>query len=158
MFGSFKMNTVIGFRKAKPQDANFLLKLRIAAMHQHLVKAGIVMTEAQHRMRVSEFYFDSQLILKKQTPMGLIKIGVLSESLHIRQFQIVPKFQGFGIGSMVLELLKKKAISLCLPITLNVLENNPAKNLYLRKGFQVENSNQLESRMIWNNPMTNKKN
>ena len=143
------MDAVIGFRRAIPEDLNFLLELRIASMHQHLVNAGIVMTEQQHRMRVDEFYHQSQLILKNRHPIGLIKLASLTESLHIRQFQILPKFQGVGIGSMVLDLVKKKALAVDLPITLNVLLTNPAKQLYQRNGFVSEDYNEIECKMIW---------
>ena len=56
----------------------------------------------------------------------------------------MPKFQGKGIGSMVLSVTKKRALQLCLPITLNVLLKNPARALYLRHGFQVVNKNRIE--------------
>jgi hypothetical protein len=35
-------------------------------------------------------------------------------------------------------------LQLCLPITLNVLINNPARGLYLRHGFQVEKKTRIE--------------
>lgn len=143
------MSAIIGFRKAVPGDKEFLVDLRIAAMNEHLIQAKIFMDHQQHALRVNEFFNDSHLILKGGEPIGLLKLGLLSKSLHIRQFQILPKFHGLGIGSKVLEVVKKKADALTLPITLNVLLNNPAKQLYLRHGFIVEHKNDFEYHMKW---------
>jgi GNAT superfamily N-acetyltransferase len=79
--------------------------------------------------------------------MGVIAANGPTKSLHIRQLQILPEFQGKGIGSKVLQVVKKRALQLQLPITLNVLLKNPARALYLRHGFQIEGKNKLEFKM-----------
>ena len=145
------MNALIGFRKAIPEDVDFLVELRIASMNKHLVAAGIVMTHNQHRLTINEFFNDSHLILNNKNPIGLLKIGVLPQRLHIRQFQIMPQFHRMGIGSMILGVVKKKAVALNVAITLNVLLSNPAKKLYQRQGFMSEAFSQLECTMRWDN-------
>jgi len=109
-------------------------------MDEHLLEAGINMTIEQHHSRVVEFFEDSYLIYLNQIKIGVIKLGVEAGAYHIRQLQILPEFQGKGLGSKVLEICKKKAREKQLSLTLNVLKNNPAKNLYLRNGFQIESS------------------
>lgn len=143
------MKFTIGFRKVKNDDISFLLELRRKTMTQHLLAAGIRMSDEQHIERIKEFFYESQIILVDRKPVGLLKMGVVAlkgkhKSLHIKQLQIMPKFQGKGIGSKILSLVKKRALQLSLPITLNVLLKNPARGLYLRHGFQVENKNRLE--------------
>ncbi len=143
------MKFTIGFRKVKHEDLDFLLELRRKSMTKHLLAAGIRMTKEQHLERIKEAYYESQIILYDRKPIGVVKFGVLSlkgttKSLHIRQLQIMPKYQGKGIGSKVLSVVKKRALQLCLPITLNVLLKNPARALYLRHGFQVKSKNKLE--------------
>lgn len=145
------MSALIGFRKAIPEDVNFLVALRIASMHEHLAEAGIIMTDNQHRLTINQFFNDSHLILINNKPIGLLKIAVLPQRLHIRQFQIMPQFHRMGIGSMVLGAVKKKAVALNLGITLNVLLSNPAKKLYQRQGFMSEAFSQLECTMRWDN-------
>lgn len=146
------MKFTVGFRKALPDDIDFLLSLRKRSMTQHLLAAGIKMTNDQHMERIKEFYQQTHIILVDRKPVGLLKLGVVSlndmeKSLHIRQLQIMPAFQGKGIGSAALDVVKKRALQLCLPITLNVLLKNPARALYLRHGFQVVNKNKLEFQM-----------
>ena len=98
---------------------------------------------------LKSFFYDSQIILIDRKAEGLVKLGVVSlngteKTLHIRQLQISPKYQGKGIGSKVLSVVKKRALQLHLPITLNVLLKNPARALYLRHGFQVTSKNKIE--------------
>ena len=76
---------------------------------------------------------------------------MLADRIHIRQFQILPSFHGKGVGSFVLDVTKKKARERKLPVTLNVLLDNPAKSLYLRHGFYVEEQLKLEYKMRCDN-------
>tara|TARA_R110001583_G_scaffold86499_1_gene225886 strand:+ start:11106 stop:11573 length:468 start_codon:yes stop_codon:yes gene_type:complete len=146
------MKFTIGFRKVKHDDVEFLLRLRKKSMSAHLVKAKIKLTNEQHLERIKDHYYDSHIILRDRKPIGVLKMGVIAvngpiQSLHIRQLQILPEFQGEGIGSKVLMVVKKRALQLQLSITLNVLLKNPARGLYLRHGFQIEGKNKLEFKM-----------
>jgi len=146
------MKFTIGFRSVKHEDIDFLLLLRKKSMSKHLANAKIKLTNEQHLERIKEHYYDSHIVLRNRKPIGLIKLGVVSlkgteKSLHIRQLQILPEYQGKGIGSKILAVVKKRALQLQLPITLNVLLKNPARGLYLRHGFQIEGKNKLEFQM-----------
>ena len=146
------MKFTIGFRAVKHEDLDFLLSLRKKSMNKHLANANIKLTNEQHLERIKEHYYDSHIILRDRKPIGLLKLGVVklkdtNKSLHIRQLQILPQYQGQGIGSKVLSVVKKRALQLQLPITLNVLLKNPARGLYLRHGFQIEGKNKVEFQM-----------
>lgn len=143
------MKFTVGFRKVRDDDIDFLLALRKKTMTKHLLVAGITMSNEQHLERVKDCYYESHIILVDRKPIGLVKLGVVSlngteKSLHIKQLQILSTHQGKGIGSKVLTVVKKRALQLHLPITLNVLLKNPARALYLRHGFQVTSKNKLE--------------
>jgi len=137
----------IGFRQAQQADIPFLLRLRKATMGEHLISAGLNLSEQQHLERINEYFDDSSIILMDRQPIGLIKLGLMAGKLHIRQLQISPIYQGKGIGSKVLTLAKAKAKQLELPLTLNVLLSNPVISLYLRHGFVVTGQNDLEYQM-----------
>lgn len=146
------MKITIGFRAVKHEDLDFLLKLRKKSMSKHLARAKIKLTNEQHLERIKENYYDSHIVLRNRKPIGLLKFGVISlksgeKSLHIMQLQILPEYQGQGVGSKILSVVKKRALQLQLPITLNVLLKNPARGLYLRHGFQIEGKNKLEFQM-----------
>lgn len=146
-------NSKISFRQANESDRGFLLSLRKASMNDHLIEAGIVLNDQQHLQRIDEFFTDSHLILRDNEPIGLLKLGLFSDRIHIRQFQILPNFHGLGIGSLILTMIKRKAIEKQVSITLNVLLDNPAKQLYLRHDFTVSGVNELEYQMRWQRPI-----
>jgi len=137
----------IGFRQAQQSDIAYLLQLRKNSMGKHLIAAGLNLSDQQHLERINECYVDSSIILLNKQPIGLIKLGVLPDKLHIRQLQISPEYQGKGVGGNVIALVKNKAKELKLPLTLNVLLANPAISLYLRHGFVVTGQNDLEYQM-----------
>lgn len=146
------MKFTIGFRAVKHEDLDFLFVLRKKSMSKHLATAKIKLTNEHHLERIKEHYYDSHIILRDRKPIGVVKLGIVSlkgteKSLHIRQLQILPEYQGKGIGSKVIVIVKKKALQLQLPITLNVLLKNPARGLYLRHGFQIEGKNKVEFQM-----------
>lgn len=144
-----KRAAVISFRQAVQVDRAFLLILRKASMDQHLQMAGIYLDDKAHLKRIDEFFADSHLILIENDSIGLLKLGLFTDKIHVRQFQLLPDYQGLGIGGRVLDLVKRKAQEKQLDITLNVLLDNPAKALYLRHGFVVTERNALEFKMRW---------
>ena len=103
------MKAEIGFKRAEKADREFLLTLRKSTMTEHLLKANIKLTDEQHMMRIDEHFADSFIILFNGEPIGLVKLGVLSDRLHIRQLQILGEFCNIGIGTKVLNLVKEKA-------------------------------------------------
>lgn len=116
-------------------------------MSEHLDAAGFDMNKAKHIARIKEAFTDSHIILVKDTPVGLIKLGLIAENLHIRQFQIMPHVQNKGIGTQVLKVVKAQGIKLKRNVSLNVLLKNPAKILYEKHGFIVVGQNELEYQM-----------
>ena len=118
-------------------------------MDEHLQSAGLYFDDTAHLLSIDEFFSDSYLISYQNKVIGLLKLGLFTDKIHLRQFQLLPQYQRLGIGSRVLELVKRKAQEKQLAITLNVLLKSPAKQLYLRHDFVVMNSNKLEYQMRW---------
>ena len=143
------MGQTIRFRRAVSKDKPFLLTLRQLTMNDYLKSAGIETSDRYHLSRIDEYFDDSNIIELGEQPIGLLKLSFIKNNIHIRQFQIMPEFQGQGIGSRILTLTQKKAEERGLGVTLNVLLANPALALYQRKGFRVVGQNTLEFQMRW---------
>ncbi|GAA5140151.1 GNAT family N-acetyltransferase [Thalassotalea piscium] len=143
------MKAEISFKRATTEDKGFLLELRKLSMGQHLAAAGINLSDDEHLQRINEFFQESFVIQYNGKSIGVVKLGLLPDRLHIRQLQILPEFHNGGIGSKVVTLVKQKASERLLPVTLNVLLKNPAKRLYDREGFIVEGQSDLEYKMRW---------
>lgn len=57
--------------------------------------------------------------------------------INIHDLAVLPKARGKGVGTKLIEAVTKKAMKMdCCKVTLEVLENNPARNLYEREGFE----------------------
>jgi ribosomal protein S18 acetylase RimI-like enzyme len=58
--------------------------------------------------------------------------------LYVTDLQVLPELQSRGVGTAVLRELMAKAVTLGLPVTLDVLRvNRRAQRLYERLGFRV---------------------
>lgn len=57
--------------------------------------------------------------------------------INIHDLVVQPDFRGMGIGEALLSLVEEKAVQAnCCKITLEVREDNRARNLYKRVGFE----------------------
>ncbi|GAB5410474.1 MAG: GNAT family N-acetyltransferase [Balneolaceae bacterium] len=57
--------------------------------------------------------------------------------INIHDLGVIPEARGKGIGKALIRGITEKAEQLdCCKVTLEVLENNPARNLYEREGFE----------------------
>lgn len=69
--------------------------------------------------------------------IGAIWVVSHSNHLRLREIQILPEFQGQGIGTCLIGDLILRARREHLPIRLVVIESNRARVLYERLGFRV---------------------
>ena len=113
-------------------------------MTEHLHAANIATDDDYHLLRIMESFEDSSLILLSNQPIGLLKLGQSQSKIHIRQFQILPKYQNQGLGGIILEQLIESAQKKDKALTLFVLKNNPAKRLYAKHGFQIEEEDDVQ--------------
>ena len=62
---------------------------------------------------------------------------------------ILPEHRGAGIGTFLIDDLKKEAVRLQLPFVLRVEFFNPAMRLYSRLGFVKTREMQIYHEMVW---------
>lgn len=88
------------------------------------------------------------LIEHDGVPVGFLSLSRDMRALFIRELQIAESFQGRGAGSwaidQVIDLARKERRP---ALRLTVFENNPARNLYERKGLQVRGADECFLRM-----------
>ena len=77
----------------------------------------------------------------------MIKVVRNSDCWKLVQFQLLPQYQGRGIGTKLLEELIADAQANRVAITLSVLKVNPARSLYQRLGFRVTADNERSYEM-----------
>ena len=121
------------WRRAAPGDRPFLLALRRQTMSDYLALVGQAMTEQQHQARVDYRFDCCHLLICGSQAVGMVKYELLAERLQLMQLQILPEWQGRGLGGAVLGRLAELAGA--RPVCLSVLKSNPAARLYRRLGF-----------------------
>lgn len=134
-------------KQATEHDKPFLLELRKSTMVEHLEAMGIYLTEEQHVARSEESLDCVQIIECRGQRAGMVKTRKTDQSLEIMQLQVMPEFQGRGIGRGVLQLFTEQATSCSKATILSVLKKNPAKRLYEKFGFQVVGEDRYEFHM-----------
>lgn len=138
-------------RKAEGTDIAFLLHLRNESMDTHLKQMGIHLSDQEHLERVKHGFEGAEIILVNQERAGLLKRKVGGNQVELLQFQLLPRFQGKGLGTKVLTEFIQQVKSKGQHLTLKVLKKNPAKLLYERLGFVVFDEDQHEFYMEFKN-------
>jgi len=89
-------------------------------------------------------YFDEkwkaagyQIIQVEGKPVGTLWTIEEKDHIWLRELQVLPEFQGRGIGTTLMKRELKKAKVRELPIRLRVLKTNRASHFYERLGFSV---------------------
>ncbi len=96
--------------------------------------------------RLRENHFD--LIAKFEDKIeGIIEVRSYS---HICLLFVAPEFQKRGIGTQLLEKQLDEARHLNVPVRLQVLRENLARQLYERLGFIVTGKTETHYLMEWN--------
>jgi len=128
--------------KATTSDKAYLLSLRKLTMTEHLERVGRFYSNEQHLARIEMHYDFAKIIYFKSEKVGTIKYLIHEQSIEIMQIQIHPKYQGKGLGKIVINHLINQANK--KPVKLSVLKGNPAKILYESLGFKIIDENKQE--------------
>ena len=131
-------------RPAVETDIDFLLDLRLVTMDAHLRAMGVCFSREQHRERVLLEFEHARVITVNDEAIGMVKYLRKDDALHLQQLQVLPEWQGRGIGRQVMDHLIALAEADGLPVTLTVLKKNPALALYQRCGFEQVGEDEFE--------------
>lgn len=129
--------SAIELREARESDVPFLLKLRALALEPHEEKAGLKPSEERRLERVRAHFESGQIIELEGQAIGVIKVVRSPEQWKLLQVQVLPQYQGRGIGTEVVLGVLDRAREAKKAVVLTVLKENPARRLYERVGFKV---------------------
>ena len=78
-----------------------------------------------------------QILQVGRVDVGVLAVDERADEIYVAKIQLLPQWQGRGIGSSVIESLIERGAATNKPVTLRVLRTNPrATALYARLGFQ----------------------
>ena len=129
--------TGLSYRKALVSDLSYLLWLRKQTMDEHLMESGMSLSDEVHLLRINYLFDQAQVIVLEGQDIGLLKVDEQGSNIEIVQIQIDPKFQGKGIGRQVVSNVIDKSKVLKKNVSLSVLKENKARELYQRIGFKI---------------------
>jgi GNAT superfamily N-acetyltransferase len=82
-------------------------------------------------------------------PIGAIGLKDRAEYLQLVELQILPEYQGRGVGSALLRAQMEHAQRTQRSIALRVLLENRARSLYARHGFVISGRTETHYLMEW---------
>lgn len=114
-----------------PLFAEFITKTNMASYY---LTRGIIWDHNQFLNSWEEL--ENYEIYLDQTRVGVLRFSYSGETTFLRDFQLLPEFQGRGIGTKCLDLVVEHGLSCqSTKLVLRVFSENPAINLYESKGF-----------------------
>lgn len=128
--------TDVTFRPATEKDLEFLRALRLATMREVVLRHRPWREEEQDQ-RVMAHFDSGRIILREGREIGLLKVVREADHFHLVQIQLLPDFQGRGIGTAIIQSLQEECGALGLPIVLEVYLSNRSIDLYSRLGFAI---------------------
>jgi ribosomal protein S18 acetylase RimI-like enzyme len=126
-------------RPATQCDPTFLLDLHRTTMRAVIEKAwgwdeNWQKSDLEKRLAECDVY----VLSMASKPIGALFLERRPGSIYVRELQVVPEFQGQGIGTSVLRQVINDAAAKNKCVALQVaIENVGARRLYERLGFQV---------------------
>lgn len=127
----------IEFRDATESDVPFLLALRKTTMDTHIRTVGLTPDDESHLQRIYHRFDCAKIIIFQSKSAGLFKAVKECDAWDLVQIQILPEFQGMGVGERIISDLLIEASNKDVLVKLSVFKNNPAQKLYQRLGFEI---------------------
>jgi GNAT superfamily N-acetyltransferase len=93
---------------------------------------------------------NTSVIVVDGVSAGRLRVLRTPDSLELAGIQLLPPYQGIGIGRLLLDGLKQEASATRTPIELSVERDNPrAKAFYEREGFTLVTTTTTDDVLRW---------
>ncbi|VVM87876.1 hypothetical protein PS619_02659 [Pseudomonas fluorescens] len=133
-------------RLAAPEDLGFARDLTCQNMLRYYIHHDLLWQDEAFDVAWSGR--QNWLIVRGELALGFLSLSRDLRALYIRELQIAEAFQGQGAGFWAIDQVIDMAIKeRRRALRLTVFENNPARNLYERKGLQVQGADECFLRM-----------
>jgi GNAT superfamily N-acetyltransferase len=123
-------------RKSEETDFEFVFQLNKANMRRYVeLLRGWNDDAERDDMRRHFLLGKEQIIVVDGKDVGRLAVDRYPDRIDLRHVEILPEYQGRGIGTKIIQDILDAARQLRAPVTLMVLSINPAKRLYGKLGF-----------------------
>lgn len=142
--------TNYSFRQATDADYDFLYKLHVLALRPYVEPLwGWEKTWQQEYFARKFDPLKRKIIQIEGWDAGVLVVEHYARQLYIALIEIMPEFQGRGVGTAIITELCGQARACNKVVTLHVLKSNsPARRLYERLGFVIAGEEEYRVKMI----------
>ncbi|WP_145413686.1 GNAT family N-acetyltransferase [Paenibacillus xylanexedens] len=132
-------------RQATQEDREQLANLRALVLYDDLTRLG-----RYDEIRVRERFRNTfqpehtQVLELEGRLIGCVSLKPGNGELLLEHFYIDPDYQGRKLGTKVLNMLFEQESVKGRRVTLNVLQGSPARRLYERFGFTVDDEDEVD--------------
>lgn len=126
-------------KKSKKEDYDFIYELGKLVNKERVIKTyGSWDEDFQKEYFKKKFDVNKiKLITFNNQNIGMLETEKTKNNIHIEEIQLLPEYQGKGIGTKVLQDIIEDAKQKKVNLDLRVMKINPAKKLYERLGFVI---------------------
>lgn len=127
------------FRQAVDSDYDFLFALHRATMREYIEPIWGWHEDWQEEYFRKKFEPQKrQIIVVDGEDAGVLVVEERPNEIYLGLIELLPRFQGCGVGTSILNDLKNKAAQQKVRLSLHVLSTNiKARRLYKRFGFRA---------------------
>ena len=148
IFGYEKIEMKVDTRETHQADYEWLYRLKVAAMGDYIEAVYGWDEDLQRRLFKDDFRpQEIEIITVDGSDAGMFLVTRESEGYVLQRLEILPQFQGRGVGSTILRKIMETALDEAVPVRLQVFKSNPARSLYERLGFRVIEETRTHYRM-----------
>jgi ribosomal protein S18 acetylase RimI-like enzyme len=153
----------IHFRRAGPDDAEFLYQVYAHTRYDELAVTGWNLAQIETFLRMQfraqdthyRTYFPNStfdVVLLANDAIGRLYLDRQPDRLMILDIALLPDHRGAGIGTRILRELLAEADAARQSVNIHVETYNPARRLYDRLGFVKIGESGVYHEMIWTPP------
>jgi RimJ/RimL family protein N-acetyltransferase len=143
-----------GLRVARSDDQEFLFQLNEATLREYVER--VWGWDEAEQTTIFEERFDPerwQIIQSGGHDIGVLVVEEQTAEIILASIEILPEWQGQGIGSSVVRSLMDRAVAARKPLSLRVLHvNERARVLYERVGFRPFKEIETHTYLRWEGP------
>jgi ribosomal protein S18 acetylase RimI-like enzyme len=136
-------------RQATADDAAFVYHLHRSTMQDYVAQTWGAWNE-EFQARMFTHWFEParfQIVVVDDQDAGLVSVQRRPTELFLNTLEILPAYQNRGVGAAVIRSILAQGQAEGLPVALQVLKVNPARQLYARLGFTVVGETTTHYRM-----------
>lgn len=143
--------TSFSFRQATDADYDFLYQLNVAALREYVELLWGWEETWQREYFARKFDPKKRKIIQIEgQDAGVLIVEHHERQLYLALIELLPEFQGRGVGTAIITDLCSQAREHNQVVTLHVLKSNqPARRLYERLGFIFAGEEEHKVKMVY---------